>query len=95
MAALRDLVPPPEVPHLGTGTWQAVTDALGARLPTAYVNLMNTYGGGIWRSYLRFPPLLDPSGRGLVAHAHSVSDGYRFLRGPRSRTPSMATSSAG
>ena len=80
MAALRDLVPPPDVPQLGTGTWQAVNDALGRRLPTAYVNLMNTYGGGIWRSYLRFPPPLDPSGRGLVAHAHSISDGYRFLR---------------
>ncbi|WP_051510296.1 SMI1/KNR4 family protein [Intrasporangium oryzae] len=81
LTALRALIPPPTSPDLGEGgTWESVLEALGGRLPSAYVELMNTYGGGIWRSYLRFPSPLDLSADGLVARAQFVSRTYRDLR---------------
>ena len=38
------LVPPPEVPYLGGGTWEGLFEELGTRLPDEYVALMDRYG---------------------------------------------------
>jgi hypothetical protein len=80
LTALRDLLPPPEAPKLGSENWESVFATLGTRLPTEYVDLMKTYGGGLWRSDLRFPMPLEPTETGLVAHAQTAADIYRELR---------------
>ncbi len=86
--ALRHLVPPPDHPYLGDGSWDEVFGQLGSRLPTEYIQLMKTYGCGIWSSWLRFvPPLRTdrpvprPGGfHGLMQHATEINDIYRDLR---------------
>jgi hypothetical protein len=78
--ALRLLVPPPAVPYLGDGTWERLFDELGTHLPTDYVTLMNEYGGGCWRDWLRFHTPLRVAERTFTDHVEAVLDGYRSLR---------------
>lgn len=88
LEALRQLVPPPADPYLGDGDWDELFGELGSRLPAEYVRLMETYGTGIWSSWLRFvPPLRTdrpvPSAHGfhgLLRHATWINDIYRELR---------------
>lgn len=80
LEALTLLVPPPEAPYLGGGTWEQLFDELGTRLPTEYVALMNRYGGGCWSNWLRFYTPLRTNGGGLAYQAARVLDGYRSLR---------------
>lgn len=44
---LRLLVPTPEAPRLGDGSWDDLFAELGTPLPTEYVALMDLYGAGI------------------------------------------------
>ena len=75
--ALRLLVPPPVQPYLGGGSWGDVFEELGVELPAEYIELMQTYGAGSWRGWLRtFIPLR----RTFAIQVASVLDGYRELR---------------
>jgi hypothetical protein len=80
LEALSLLVPPPEAPYLGDGTWEELFDELGTRLPAEYVALMDRYGAGCWSQWLRFVTPLRINGRGFAHHAAQVLDGYRSLR---------------
>lgn len=80
LEALSLLVPPPEAPYLGGGTWQELSGELGSRLPAEYVALMDRYGAGCWAGWLRFVTPLRPAGRGFVRHAEETLDAYRTLR---------------
>jgi hypothetical protein len=77
--ALRLLVPPPEAPYAGGGTWKDLFAELGTRLPAEYVALMDLYGGGVWQGWLQFATPLRP-GRGLAAFARERLGWYRDLR---------------
>jgi len=77
LTALRLLIPPPTSPYLGEGTWNDVFDELGTPLPSEYVTLMNLYGAGTWRYWLRMFIPLRPT---FASHIREVLDGYRFLR---------------
>lgn len=80
LPALSRLVPPPEVPYLGGGTWEELFEGLGTRLPAEYVALMNRYGSGCWSQWLQFMTPLRTSGRGFAHHVSQSLDGYRSLR---------------
>lgn len=88
LEALRQLVPPPDDPHLGDGTWDELFGQLGTPLPTEYRELMETYGAGIWSSWLILVspmpsgPLKSPEGyyHGLHDFATKSLDIYRDLR---------------
>lgn len=80
LEALSLLVPPPEVPYLGGGTWDGLFEELGTRLPAEYVALMNRYGAGYWSSWLRFVTPLRTNGKGFVHHATQVLGWYRSGR---------------
>jgi hypothetical protein len=80
LPALRLLVPPPDIPYLGGGTWQRLFDKLGTRLPAEYVSLMNTYGAGCWRKWLRFYSPLRVGQRTFTDHVAQDLDAYRSLR---------------
>ncbi|WP_282704072.1 SMI1/KNR4 family protein [Streptomyces sp. CC219B] len=78
--ALRLLVPPPEAPYLGGGTWEGLFTELGVRLPREYMALMDTYGAGIWSDWLRFHTPLRTDGRRFATHVEETLDAYRSLR---------------
>ncbi|MGQ5264817.1 hypothetical protein ACTWLT_29100 [Micromonospora sp. ZYX-F-536] len=80
LAALSLLVPPPEAPYLGGGTWTDLFEELGTRLPDEYVSLIDRYGAGNWCKWLNFVTPLRTNGRGFAYHAAQVLDGYRELR---------------
>jgi hypothetical protein len=80
LAALRLLAPPPAKPYLGDGSWERLFEELGTRLPTDYIELMDTYGAGCWSEWLNFVTPLRTNGRGFAYHANEVLDGYRNLR---------------
>jgi hypothetical protein len=80
LEALRLLVPPPQAPYLGGGTWEELFERLGTRLPAEYVALMDRYGAGCWSNWLRFFTPLRTNGRGLVDHAAQMLDAYRSVR---------------
>jgi hypothetical protein len=80
LEALSLLVPPPEVPYLGGGTWEKLFEELGTRLPAEYMALMDRYGAGCWSKWLNFVTPLRTNGRGFAYHAAEVLDGYRSLR---------------
>ncbi|WP_371782843.1 hypothetical protein [Streptosporangium subroseum] len=80
LTALRLLAPPPEDPYLGELTWEEVFAALGTRLPSEYVELMDVYGTGCFSSWMRFVAPLRGEQYGLIQTASTVSDGYRDLR---------------
>lgn len=80
MAALTALVPPPRKPFLGDGTWEWLHERLGTRLPTEYVTLMETYGGGCWTNWLRVSAPLSTGEHGLAEEVRWVCDAYRGLR---------------
>jgi hypothetical protein len=76
LQALQALVPPPDRPYLGDGTWADLFATLGTTLPTEYVELMNIYGAGCWSNWWQF---YTPS----PSFADSVEDAldvYRDLR---------------
>ena len=52
-----------------------LADRLGTTLPVEYVDLVNTYGGGMWGGELWFPP---PGG--LFELADEAASAYRQLR---------------
>jgi hypothetical protein len=76
---LRLLVPPPEVPYLGGGSWQDLFAELDTHLPGEYVALMDLYGAGLWSNWLQFATPLRP-GRTLAAYARERLGWYRELR---------------
>ncbi|MFD4373592.1 SMI1/KNR4 family protein [Streptomyces sp. NPDC058486] len=77
---LTALVPPPPEPYLGARDWEWTYDQLGTGLPTEYVRLMETYGGGVWCDWLRFH-LPHGSGRyDLAPWAEWYTGNYRDLR---------------
>lgn len=80
LATLRLLVPPPAKPYLGDGSWEQLFKELGTRLPTDYIELLDTYGAGCWSEWLNFVTPLRTNGRGFAYHANEVLDGYRDLR---------------
>jgi hypothetical protein len=80
LQALRTLVPPPDRPYLGGGTWQRLSRTLGVALPTEYVDLMDTYGAGTWSNWLRFYPPLRFRSPSFANQVESVLDAYRGLR---------------
>ncbi|GAA2440294.1 SMI1/KNR4 family protein [Streptomyces macrosporus] len=80
LEALTRLVPSPEAPVLGDGGWEEVFEALGTRLPTEYVALMNRYGGGAWMRWLRFDTPLGKGERSLLHRSRETADIYRELR---------------
>jgi hypothetical protein len=80
LEALRVLVPPPDAPYLGGGTWERLFDELGTPLPAEYMSLMECYGAGCWSNWLRFAAPLHTDD-GLAQYAAEVFDGYRMLRG--------------
>lgn len=79
--ALRRLSPPPRQPYLGDGSWEALFDELGTRLPRDYVTLMELYGAGCWSEYLRFLTPLRTGERRFVHHVEETLGAYRMLRG--------------
>lgn len=89
--ALRLLIPPPETPYLGDRTWTDLFDALGTRLPTEYVALMELYGAGCWTNWLRFASPLHVGERGFLYDVSWKTDSYRKVR---SDFPEMYTLSA-
>jgi hypothetical protein len=80
LETLTVLVPPPEAPHLGNGTWENLFRELGTRLPAEYVTLMNRYGGGCWSNWLRFVTPLHAGRHGFVDNVEETLSGYRSLR---------------
>lgn len=78
--ALRLLVPPPQAPDLGDGTWEDLFAELGTALPREYVALMNVYGAGSWRDWLGFMPPLLTGERTFTDYVADVMDAYRQLR---------------
>ncbi|MGW1028842.1 SMI1/KNR4 family protein [Streptomyces sp. NPDC002577] len=66
LEALTTLVPPPENPYLGEGSWEELYEKLGTRLPAEFVTLMERYGAGTWTGWLDVEPPLQP-GRGGFA----------------------------
>ena len=80
LATLRLLVPPPAKPYVGDGNWEQLFEELGTRLPTDYIELMDTYGAGCWSEWLNFVTPLRTGGRGFANHAKEVLDAYRDLR---------------
>lgn len=76
LAALTSLVAPPDAPHPGGG-WEDLFQELGTRLPAEYVALMNRYGAGCWREWLRFR---TPSRATFVPQVREILAGYRELR---------------
>lgn len=80
LEALRLLVPPPETPYLGDGTWERLFDELGTQLPAEYVTLTDCYGAGCWSNWLRFVTPLSTGARRFTSYASEVLDGYRSLR---------------
>lgn len=78
--ALRLLSPPPSKPYLGNETWAELFDALGTRLPSEYVTLMNLYGAGCWSGWLRFDAPLRLGEEGFPSHVRSTSDAYLSLQ---------------
>lgn len=80
LEALRVLVPPPDVPYLGGGTWERLFNESSTRLPAEYMALMECYGAGCWSNWLRFVAPLSIDGDGFVQYATAVSGGCRSLR---------------
>jgi hypothetical protein len=78
-AALSLLLPPVETPYLGDGTWERLFEALGTRLPTEYVALMDRYGAGCWSNWLRFFTPLRTGDRGFELRLADELDTYREL----------------
>ncbi|MFI0356980.1 hypothetical protein [Actinomadura sp. 9N407] len=78
--AIRLLAPPPEEPYLGDGTWEQLFDALGTRLPTEYVTLIELYGAGCMSNWLRFVPPTRHGTSGLAQYVESSLGDYRDLR---------------
>jgi hypothetical protein len=79
--ALRLLVTPPEAPYLGERSWSAFFDALGTRLPSEYVALMELYGAGCWSNWLRFDSPLRIAERDFRYDVGWKTDAYREHRG--------------
>jgi len=80
LQTLSILVPPPDTPYLGDGTWGRLFDDLGTSLPAEFVALMNLYGAGTWKYWLTtFIPLRQGE-RTFAGHAKEVLDGYRWLQ---------------
>ncbi len=80
LETLRLLVPPPDAPFLGGGTWERLYEDLGTSLPAEYVALMNLYGAGTWRSWwTTFIPLRQGE-RTFAGQVKEVLDGYRYLQ---------------
>ncbi|MEU6822018.1 SMI1/KNR4 family protein [Streptomyces atriruber] len=81
LAAITALIPPPLTPQLGNGSWEALFERLGTRLPADFVALAQTYGAGNWSWWLDMPAPLDLDHRlGLATNAEEMLDGYRSLR---------------
>lgn len=79
--ALRTLVVPPPMPTLGSDTaWPDLFAKLGTRLPNDYLEVISTYGGGIWRDTVRFPTPLDEDKYGLGPWILEYLDDYRAAR---------------
>ncbi|MET9430896.1 MULTISPECIES: SMI1/KNR4 family protein [unclassified Streptomyces] len=84
LETLTALVPPPATPFLGDRTWEWLYERLGTRLPTEYVQLMETYGAGCWTEWLRFSVPLGTDQYDLAPWAEWYHDTYR---GHRERYP--------
>ncbi|MET8685989.1 SMI1/KNR4 family protein [Streptomyces sp. NPDC004732] len=81
LAAITALIPPPLAPRLGKGSWEALFERLGTRLPADFVALAEAYGAGNWSWWLDMPAPLDLDHRlGLAASTEEMLDGYRSLR---------------
>ncbi|MEV7530723.1 SMI1/KNR4 family protein [Streptomyces hydrogenans] len=77
---LTALVPPPAEPYLGGRDWEWTYDQLGITLPSAYVRFMETYGGGVWCDWLRFPLPWGADRYDFAPWAEWYADNYRSLR---------------
>ncbi|QES46253.1 hypothetical protein DEJ49_26110 [Streptomyces venezuelae] len=81
LAAITALIPPPLTPHLGKGSWEALFERLGTRLPADFVALSEAYGAGNWSWWLDMPAPLDLDHRlGLARGTEEMLEGYRSLR---------------
>ncbi|MBB4982306.1 SMI1/KNR4 family protein [Streptomyces nymphaeiformis] len=80
LATLTALIPPPAAPHLGERSWEWLYERLGTRLPTEYVRLMETYGGGEWCQWLRFRTPLGTERYDLAGTEEWFGAAYRGLR---------------
>jgi hypothetical protein len=80
--ALRLLTPPPaEGPYLGDDIdWEELFERLGTKLPAEYITLMELYGFGCWRGWLRFNAPLRTHERGLLLDVEWLTDTYRSHR---------------
>ncbi|MFJ5709088.1 SMI1/KNR4 family protein [Streptomyces sp. NPDC093105] len=77
---LTALVPPPPEPYLGERDWEWTYDQLDTVLPRAYVRFMETYGGGVWCDWLRFPLPWGTGQYDVAPWAAWYGDNYRSLR---------------
>lgn len=80
LTALRLLSPPPETPYLGTRGWTDLFEELGTRLPHDYVALMDLYGAGIWRDWLRFHTPLREGKVCFTEHIDYFTEAYSSLK---------------
>ncbi|WP_143267679.1 SMI1/KNR4 family protein [Amycolatopsis alba] len=78
--ALCELVPPPEAPYLGEGSWEELFERLGTRLPTEFVALTERYGYGYFADWLHVPAPLRSDHRGLAKSVEESLYNYRDLR---------------
>ena len=76
----RSAALPPATPYLGDGNWDQLFEELGTRLPTDYIELMNTYGADTWSQWLNFVTPLRTNDHGFIHHAKETLDGYAELR---------------
>lgn len=80
--ALRLLTPPPvDGPYLGDDIgWEELFARLGTKLPGEYITLMELYGFGCWRGWLRSNAPLRTHERGLLSDIEWLTDIYRSHR---------------
>ncbi|WP_405855321.1 SMI1/KNR4 family protein [Streptomyces sp. NBC_00090] len=90
LKALTALLPPPAAPRLGDRNWEWLYERLGTRLPTEYVRLMETYGGGGWCQWLRFGLPLGTGRYDLAPWAEWYGETYRELRDAHPRYHPLA-----
>ncbi|MFF7754643.1 SMI1/KNR4 family protein [Streptomyces sp. NPDC007971] len=83
LEALRLLTAPPAAPRLGDATWEWLSEQFGTPLPAEYVRLMETYGGGCWSGWLRFPEPLRTTAPRLTAFVDRTLEAYESLRSGR------------
>lgn len=70
MRQLRDLLPPPDRPYFADGSWEAVEQAIGSRLPSDYKEFVSTYGAGWIKGLVIQSPFV------WVAHGREVRQAW-------------------